>query len=199
MVFLLYHNIYIYIYILEERSSWSSCVFITKGFKQGDCSLQINLQDWATIQNCRLFAWMVWVWDINILETQCIPKSRYTSSTQCILNKCIFNLMCIPLNVLQCSYISFNSMRLELNVSLTQCIFETLPKAQRTQAWSPMTRLTTYVKSARFKHFDQNSQLLTWSFTLLYDGTTNTAGATVTIAYKISSSIPYFCQSLLSP
>ena len=57
--------------------------------------------------------------------------------------------------------ISFNSMYLEFYVSLTQCIFVTLPKAQRTQAWSPKTRLTTYVKSARFKHFDQNSELST--------------------------------------
>ena len=59
----------------------------------------------------------------NISSNQCIPKSMYlqVSSTKCILNLCIFNLMYIPLNVLHCSYISFNSMRLELNASLKHC------------------------------------------------------------------------------
>ena len=62
---------------------------------------------------------------LDVSSTQYLLNSMhpkiYVSSTQCILNLCIFNLMYIPLNVLHCSYISFNSMRLELNVSLKHC------------------------------------------------------------------------------
>ena len=62
---------------------------------------------------------------LDISSTQYILKLMhpkvYVSSTKCILNLCIFNLMYIPLNVLHCSYISFNSMRLELNASLKHC------------------------------------------------------------------------------